>query len=412
MKMYRLDLRGVLAAITGLVLVGTSTASGAPLLPRPPGLESNVRFWTRIYSEIDGRSGLIHDSRHLDIVYEVVRFPPGLSRRGRERQVKQAKSKIRSALKRLGAGRRTNLSKTESRFLALWPEGVSNATFRNASRSIRFQLGQADRFREGLIREGAWREYIRRLFSERGLPPQLTSLPHVESSYNPKAYSRVGAAGLWQFTRSTGRLFLRVDHVVDERMDPHKATVAAARLLEANYRELGSWPLAITAYNHGVGGMRRAVRKLGTDDIAVIVERYQGRTFGFASRNFYAEFLAAAEVDSNAERYFGPLQTDPPAAFDTVEMDHFYPVKAVSKALSVDVDALREYNPSLRPSVWNGAKYLPRGFVLQVPSGSLQGPGPPAVNTRRRPGSSRASETSRYLTVGAWRLPLARRWNA
>ena len=84
------------------------------------------------------------------------------------------------------------------------------------------------------MRSGAWLDDIQRTLARYGVPPELAALPHVESSYNPDAYSRVGAAGLWQFTRSTGRLFLRIDSVVDERLDPWKATDAAARLLVKN----------------------------------------------------------------------------------------------------------------------------------------------------------------------------------
>ena len=121
-------------------------------------------------------------------------------------------------------------------------------------------------------------------------------MPHVESSFDPYAYSKVGAAGLWQFMRSTGRRFLRIDAAVDERLDPYRATEAAAQLLSYNYRLLGSWPLAITAYNHGAEGMRRAREQLGTDDIVRIVRDYHSPTFGFASRNFYVSFLAALTV--------------------------------------------------------------------------------------------------------------------
>ena len=95
------------------------------------------------------------------------------------------------------------------------------------------------------------------------MPAALVALPHVESSYNPIARSFVGAAGLWQFTRSTGRRFMQIDHVVDERRDPFLSSVAAASLLQYNYSILKSWPLAITGYNHGVAGMRRAVKKFG-----------------------------------------------------------------------------------------------------------------------------------------------------
>src|SRR5437763_250276 len=148
---------------------------------------------------------------------------------------------------------------------------------------VRFQLGQADRFRAGLIRSGAWETHIAQVLANLGLPAELAVLPHVESSFNPAAYSKVGAAGLWQFMRSTGRRYMRIDSAVDDRLDPFRSTEAAAQLLAYNYRVLGTWPLALTAYNHGTAGVRRAKETLGTDDIVRIVRSYNSRTFGFAS---------------------------------------------------------------------------------------------------------------------------------
>ena len=115
---------------------------------------------------------------------------------------------------------------------------------------------------------------------------------------------------MWQFMRSTGVRYMRIDHIVDERRDPFFATDAAARLLADNFSVIQSWPLALTAYNHGLASMRRAVQQQKTTDIATIVAKYQSRSFGFASRNFYTAFLAALEIDSNPERYFPNLKLD------------------------------------------------------------------------------------------------------
>ena len=260
--------------------------------PRPAELEPNVRFWIRIYSDVPISAGLIHDSVHLDVVYEVLHFPEGLSSRARERRIDQAKKQTRAILRHLAKGKRRDLSADEARVLGRWPEGVKNETLERAAGRLRFQRGLADQFHQGLVRSGHWSALIERVLEEHDVPRELVALPHVESSYIPRAYSRVGAAGIWQFTRATGRSYMRVDHVVDERLDPYISTVAAARLLEQNYRVTGSWPLAVTAYNHGASGVRRAIRKLGTHDIGVIANNYKSRSFGFASRNFYAEFLA------------------------------------------------------------------------------------------------------------------------
>jgi membrane-bound lytic murein transglycosylase D len=358
-----------------IVLLTASAAAAAPGdFPRPEGLEPDIAFWTRIYSEIGTDSGLLHDSRDLSIVYEIVRLPRNASRRSRERVTEQRRRHYRDILLSLARGKRSGLSKDEQRVLALFPDGVSNTTLRQSASRLRFQLGQADKFRAGVIRAGAYRGHIEEILSDMGLPPEIANLPHVESSYTPHVYSRVGAAGLWQFTRSTGRRFMRVDHVVDERLDPYRASIAAARLLEQNHRVTGSWPLAITAYNHGASGMRRAARKLGTRDIEKIVRHYRSRTFGFASRNFYVEFLAATDVATHAERYFGELVLDRPIQFDTVELPFYASPGRLADALGVDVNTLREANPSLRPSVWRESKRIPKGFRLRVPRASLPKP--------------------------------------
>ena len=195
---------------------------------------------------------------------------------------------------------------------------------------------------------------------------------------NPQAFvpqtAEVGAAGLWQFTRSTGRRYMRIGHVVDERLDPFTATVAAARLLQHNFKVTGTWPLALTAYNHGASGMRRAARRMGTKDIDKIVREYKSRTFGFASRNFYVGFLAALEIDSNPEKYFGKLTLDQPAETEVAPVPFYGSAKGVAAALGIDVQTLRQSNPSLRPPVWAGLKRIPKGHEIRVPRALLAKP--------------------------------------
>ena len=164
---------------------------------------------------------------------------------------------------------------------------------------------------------------------------------------------------------------MRIDHIVDERMDPFIATGAAGQLLKYNHSILNSWPLALTAYNHGVAGMRRAVRKLGSDDIAQIAERYKGRTFGFASRNFYVAFLAALEVQNNAEHYFGTLKLETPSDDVLIKVPDYMTPQTIAAALEVKTELLRMHNPALQATVWRGTKYLPRGFTLRVPRAGL-----------------------------------------
>ena len=123
-------------------------------------------------------------------------------------------------------------------------------------------------------------------------------------------------------------------------------------MLAYNYSILQSWPLAITAYNHGVAGMRRAVRKTGSDDFTQINREYQGRTFGFASRNFYLAFIAALEVEQNADQYFGAVRKDQPGNEITIKVPDYVPADALAEALGVSEKTLKQYNPSLLSPVW------------------------------------------------------------
>jgi membrane-bound lytic murein transglycosylase D len=349
-------------------LFGLAAAAESPdPFAHPPELEKDVRFWIRVYTEVTTDQGLLHDDWNLGLVYEVLRFDPASSPAQRERLVATAKARYAGLLRRFAAGETDDLTPHERRILHAFGDHATPQDFRDAIDRIRFQLGQADRFREGLIRAAVWEKQIARTLTQHGVPAEIAALPHVESSFNLAAYSKVGAAGLWQFMPSTARRYMRVDSVVDQRLDPYTATEAAANLMLYNYRLVGTWPLAVTAYNHGPGGLRTAQDELGSSDIAVIVKRYQGRTFGFASRNFYVAFLAALEVDRNAEKYFGPIPHLPETDSTTVELPDYIPVDALAKAFKADMGALRVLNPALRPPIWNGSRFVPRGYTLRLP---------------------------------------------
>ncbi len=371
-----LRLLPLLIVLTSPLVTGPGAAE--PLFPKPPELSYRVDFWRRVYTEVDQDHGFIHDSKDLRLVYETASVPQKLSRHGSRNRIKARRNHIDGILARLAAGKRTGLTAEEARVLALFPPNVTNRALREARSRIRFQRGQADKFRAGLIRQGRWEDYMRQVFRDRRLPEALVALPHVESSFNPKARSHVGASGLWQFTRSTGRLYMRVDHIVDERNDPFLATIAAARLLRANHDRLGTWPLALTAYNHGVGGMSRAVRKLGTDDIVTVLDRYKSRTFGFASRNFYCEFVAAHEIQQDPARYFGALPKDDPEQPEIAVLQHYVKVADLSRLFGVSPEALRDANLALQSPVWSGQKFVPKGYALRVPRDPMR-PSPEIV---------------------------------
>lgn len=306
-----------LACLGGLVVVllcgGRTTRaepSGSPPFPIPNVLRPNVAFWTRIFAMLDTNSGVLHDANDLRIVYHTFRALPE-SPAARQAVIETHRSRYRRILTILAQGKRRHLKPDEARVLALFAGKRRPAILRAAAAAIRFQQGMRDRFAAGLARSIAYLSDMERIFVTAGLPRELVLLPHIESSFQRHAASKAGAAGLWQFTRATGRQFLLINARVDERFNVRLATRAAATLLRENYALLGTWPLAITAYNHGAAGVQRAVHTVGTKDFGAIVTRYRGPRFGFASRNFYAEFLAAVHVVQYHKKYFPTLELAP-----------------------------------------------------------------------------------------------------
>jgi membrane-bound lytic murein transglycosylase D len=336
-------------------------------MPRPAQLEPDVQFWVKVYSQIDTNSGFLHDQSNLAVIYQTLHFPQDATPADREKLVDAGRERISAALKRIADADAGPLSDEDQRIKAMWGAQASPERLRAAVEDIRFQLGQSDRFRAGLIRAGAWQTHIAETLANLGLPAELAVLPHVESSFNPGAYSKVGAAGLWQFMRSTGRRYMRIDAAVDDRLDPFRSTEAAAQLLAYNYRVLGTWPLALTAYNHGTEGMRHALESMGTSDIVSIVRSYHSRTFGFASRNFYVSFLAALEIDHDPAKYFGALPREPEADFQEVRMPAYVSMSALLHVLKAEPTELRALNPALLPAVWDGRQRVPREYRLRLP---------------------------------------------
>jgi len=360
---------------TALLLVVATMARGddSALFPQPAELDRDVNFWLSIFTEYNTREGVLHDSRNLAVVYEKIVLPESSSRRQRQQASDQRRQRYRKILQTLAGGKRSGLSAEEQRVLDLWPPDVTNEALSAAAGQIRFQLGLSDRFQEGLRRAGRYRDHINKEFTRLGVPIELAALPHVESSYNTAARSHVGASGIWQFTRSTGRRFMQIDHVLDERNDPFLATTAAGKLLAYNYSIAGNWPMAITAYNHGLAGARRAMRQHGDTSYVDIMRNYRGRTFGFASRNFYVAFLAAKEVDQNPDRYFPGLAPYQPVDYDVLELDVYVPADELSAALNVRERDIARHNPALQATVWQGSKHLPQGFSLRMPSSMVNG---------------------------------------
>lgn len=342
--------------------------AGQDSFPLYDCITPNVVFWRDIYGKYPSSQGVLHDKRDLRIIYEVLEVEGIWENGARERdrqKIERAKERYLEILKALAAGAPPQ-TREEKRVAGLFGARATAEDFRLAQDNIRFQSGQKDNFRKGLIRSGAYLEEIKQILASYGVPEDLAYLPHVESSFNYKAYSKFGAAGIWQFTESSGKQFkLDVDYAIDERRDPLKATHAAARMLRHNYELLGTWPLAVTAYNHGINGMMRA--KAAKGDYEKIFQEHESELFKFASRNFYSEFLAAREVAKNYQAYFGPLPIEPAVNSKGVVLPNYALVDDLLKHLKVDLDTFKALNPALREPVYLGQKLIPKGYEVRVP---------------------------------------------
>jgi membrane-bound lytic murein transglycosylase D len=353
-----------LSACPGLSIKVRAETNPFPLYPC---IEPNVSFWKSIYAHYSNNQGVIHDKENLNIIYGVIELEdpdlPGGRKINRER-IKKAKKKYKVILKKL-AHYPLPSGPEEQQVADLFRPEAKRADFKKAIKNLRCQVGQKNRFREGVIRSGAYLEKIRRIFRNYGLPEDLAYLPHVESSFNPKAYSKFGAAGIWQFTRSTGKRYMKVGYTVDERRDPVLSSQAAAKLLKKNYAKFLNWPMTLTAYNYGTNGMLRAQRAKGSYE--AIFKDYKKGLFKFASRNFYSEFLAAREVAKNYRQYFGELQLDVPLESIEVTLDSYASLPKLASYLEVDLQILRKINPALRNPVFSGQKLVPEGYRLRLP---------------------------------------------
>jgi membrane-bound lytic murein transglycosylase D len=235
---------------------------------------------------------VIHDKANLDVVFIVKKIPSKGSRK--RRAIKSNLLKVKKGLHNLARGRSAS-NALERRIIKGTPRSLrTRHYYSKAKNRLRCQRGVD--ILPSLKNSRKYLGMIKRVFRKYKVPEDLAYLPHLESGFNHKARSHAGARGLWQFVRGTARQFgLRVGLRSDQRISPYKSTVAAAKKLRKLKKDHKSWPLAVTAYNYGTNGMRRAIKKYGHDYMKI--RRYhRTRIFGFAVKNYYPSFLAVRNV--------------------------------------------------------------------------------------------------------------------
>jgi membrane-bound lytic murein transglycosylase D len=296
-----------------------------------------------------------------------------------KRQKDKIAEELRHLAERLEDGRRIS-TRRDKELLALFTN-PSGKALRQAAGRIRCQSGNRDRFLKALDRYAIYGKLVRQTLNLAGLPSDITYLPFVESLYNPAAYSRVGAAGLWQIMPGTAKgLGLKLTATLDERLDPELASQAAARYFTESHATLMAAaqkiqpgatsiqvsPFIITSYNYGINGMRRAVEQHGPD-YSTVLEHYRSPSFQVAVKNFYASFLAARHVAKNADRYFGERRQQQPLRYQTVRLRRSTSLERLKSVFNLSQDQLRQLNPALTRFVWHGWRLVPAGYRLRLP---------------------------------------------
>lgn len=264
----------------------------------------------------------------------------------------------------------TEKKRQADRYLMSQKENILRKWKISDSRKVRLQMGLKDRMEKAFFISGRYLPMMEKIFSNKGLPIELTRLVFVESSFNVNAYSKVGASGLWQIMPSVARPHGYIKKQYDKRNHPVYATRLAADILEQNFKGLGSWPLAITAYNHGLTGVRRMVNLVNSEFIEDLVESESGtRTWGFASRNFYACFLAVLEVERNAGTLFGAgLMQSKKMNYRELKLSKTVDKAKILKAYSGSLTRFRQMNPHLNWGFIKKKKKIPAGTPLLVPT--------------------------------------------
>ena len=350
--------------------------------PCPSALRPRVEFWIDVYGRWTTKDALLHDAQRPHRVYKIIKGK-ACGIKSNTSYIKEQKRQIRLKLERIATmiERKQSITKAKDRhYLNMFP-GRSPSVIRRAARNLRCQSGNKDGFRNALRRFGTYGPIVRRVLKDAGLHQDIQYLPFVESSYNPEAYSRVGAAGMWQIMPRTARtLGLELNATMDERLDPEAASWGAARYLKDSRKNLTVaarskkpnvtdselTPFVITSYNYGVNGMRRAIKKLGPDFLTVL-NRYRTKKFRVAVKNFYAGFLAARHVAKNSGHFFGTYSKGRPLRYDTVILRSSVSIDRIRSVFGVSQSRLKSLNPALTRFVWHGWREIPSGYSLRLP---------------------------------------------
>lgn len=346
----------------------------------PPALRDRVSFWFDVYTKYSSQEEVLHHSDYPWIIFRVVDLKPLLDAPGNKwvnyhRSVafaKKQRQEVRNILVRLSRLKSFTKLSAEEREIY---EQVLKIPGKNLKRNIlgslnsmRTQVGQKEFIEKGIESSSLYIPDLEKVFAEKKLPLELTRLPFVESSFNVGAVSKVGASGIWQVMPYIGKKLLVMNNAIDERNSPVKSAESAAFILKQNKQILKNWPLALTAYNHGVGSLIKAVRKTKSYDLNYLISNYHSKSFGFASQNFFSSFLAVLHAEKYREQIYDTLVAQSPLQFKELKLTKAVRLKKLLETTGVTLEEFQKYNLDIKKDAFKRNMVLPKGYIIHVPT--------------------------------------------
>jgi membrane-bound lytic murein transglycosylase D len=293
----------------------------------------SVNFWFLIYTQFGSNHAVIHDRDNLSLIYKVLDFS-SLHKKGLSRNIvyvlqnkitQERLNELRSHLYFLSENPFSLGKEAKTVYRILKEAKIQIPIKKNDRRvffkklrdNIRTQTGQKNFIKEGIVRSLPYKPFLNKYFNKMGLPTELLAIPFLESSFNPKAESKVGALGAWQFMPLIASYYVPKKSLrppLDYRSNVGVISVAAGHLMKENFQLMKSWDLAVTAYNSGTKHLLKTKRELSPKNnkinLEMIIKNSDSKHFGFASKNFYSEFLALVHALAYEEELFDEIHTN------------------------------------------------------------------------------------------------------
>jgi membrane-bound lytic murein transglycosylase D len=355
-----------------LLIVCFAFSSLTEVFVVPECIKNDVEFWAKVYREWENNQVVFYDDK-TKFVYNVLNLPEvrnEISSPKYKKDIDKRLNEIADVLKKAKEGFKPDSHNLQA--VSIYEVLKKHALLheKDLEKRLRYQNGLRGQFEYGLRNSGRYADDMKAVLKSQDLPEELLAIVFVESLFYLSATSHAGASGPWGFVKETAlQSGIHVNNFTDDRLDPVVSTLGAARYLSKAKKGLSEWPLVITAYNYGYSGMMRAVNNLGSRELGVIIDNHDSPLFGYASKNYYSEFLAALDTLQNQEKYFPGVKKESRWEYEIVRV-----LRSVETTDMISVNAIRHHdlttlNPGLTKRTIAGHEVIPPEYALRVPKG-------------------------------------------